>query len=302
MRKHLITLDDLSKEQIISILEQGKAFKEILSRPIKKIPTLRGKTIGLLFFEPSTRTKLSFELAAKRMSADIVNFSASTSSIKKNESIKDTVMTLDAMKIDIYVVRHPSPGVPYIIADHIKGSVINAGDGAHSHPTQAILDLYTMWERFGSIKGLNVTIVGDVKYSRVVRSDISGLLKMGANITLCTAKTLLPRYVIDSRVRHTFDMKKAVKDADVIMGLRMQKERQDSGIIPDEVEYNHFFGLKSHLLEHASKDVMIMHPGPINRGIEIDGEVADSKNSVINEQVTNGLATRMSIFYHFVEN
>lgn len=302
MRKHLITISDLSEKTIMSILEEGKTFKEILSRPIKKIPTLRGKTIGLLFFEPSTRTKLSFELAAKRMSADVVNFSASTSSLKKNESIKDTVMTLDAMKIDIYVVRHPSPGVPYIIAEHIKGSVINAGDGAHAHPTQTLLDLYTMWERYGHLKGLNVTIVGDVKYSRVVRSDIEGLLKMGANVTICTPKTLLPRSIYESKVKHTFDIKKAVKDAHVIMGLRMQKERQDAGLIPDEVEYNHFFGMRSPILEHAPADVLVMHPGPINRGIEIDGEVADSPNSVINEQVTNGLATRMSIFYHFVEN
>ncbi len=301
MKKHLITIDDLTKNEIMSIMEQGKAFKEILSRPIKKIPTLRGKTIGLLFFEPSTRTKLSFELAAKRMSADVLNFSASTSSLKKKESIKDTIMTLEAMKIDIYVVRHGFPGVPYIVANNIKGSVINAGDGAHSHPTQALLDLYTIWEKFGELKGLNVTIVGDVKYSRVVRSDINILNKMGANVTLCTPKTLLPRTIEKFNVKYTFNLKEAVKNADVIIGLRMQKERQDSGLIPDEVEFNHFFGLKPEIVANARKNVLIMHPGPINRGVEIDGEVADSENSVINEQVTNGLAVRMSIFYHFVE-
>ncbi len=301
MRKHLITVDDLSKSEFMSILEQGKAFKEILTRPIKKIPTLRGKTIGLLFFEPSTRTKLSFELAAKRMSADIVNFTASSSSLKKDESIKDTVMTLDAMKIDIYVVRHSSPGVPYIVADHIRGSVINAGDGAHSHPTQAILDVYTIWERFGTLKGLNITIVGDIKYSRVVRSDIDAFLKLGAHVTICTPRTLLPFSVSSLGVKVNFSVKEAIKNADVIMGLRMQKERQDSGLIPDEVEYNHFFGLKEEILGSLNPKVLVMHPGPINRGIEIDGEVADSEFSVINEQVTNGLATRMSIFYHLVE-
>ncbi len=296
MKKHLITISDLSKNEIIEIFKQGKVFKDILSRPIKKIPTLRGKTVGLLFFEPSTRTKLSFELAAKRMSADVVNFSASTSSLKKNESIKDTIMTLESMKIDIYVVRHPSPGVPAMISKIIKGSVINAGDGAHAHPTQGILDAYTVWEKFGDVKGLHIAILGDVKYSRVIRSDIEIFLKLGAKLTLCTAKTLMPNW-ISPKVKYTTDIEKAVKNADVIMGLRMQKERQDSALIPDEVEFNSFFGIKNVKIANKKNNYIVMHPGPINRGIEIDGDIADSKHSVINEQVTNGLATRMAIFY-----
>ncbi|MCD6579072.1 aspartate carbamoyltransferase catalytic subunit [bacterium] len=296
MKKHLITISDLSKNEIIEIFKQGKVFKDILQRPIKKIPTLRGKTVGLLFFEPSTRTKLSFELAAKRMSADTINFSASTSSLKKNESIKDTIMTLEAMKIDIYVVRHPSPGVPAMITKIIKGSVINAGDGAHAHPTQGILDAYTVWEKFGDVKGLHIAILGDVKYSRVIRSDIEIFLKLGAHLTLCTAKTLMPNW-IDPKVKYTTNIEKAVKDADVIMGLRMQKERQDSAIIPDEIEFNTFFGIKNIKIANKKNNYIVMHPGPINRGIEIDGDIADSKHSVINEQVTNGLATRMAIFY-----
>ena len=296
MKKHLITISDLSKDEIIGIFKQGKVFKNILQRPIKKIPTLRGKTVGLLFFEPSTRTKLSFELAAKRMSADVVNFSASTSSLKKNESIKDTIMTLEAMKIDIYVVRHPSPGVPAMISKIIRGSVINAGDGAHSHPTQGILDAYTVWEKFGDVKGLHIAILGDVKYSRVIRSDIEIFLKLGAHLTLCTPKTLIPNWLND-KVKYTTNIEKAVKNADVVMGLRMQKERQDSALIPDEVEFNQFFGIKAVKLANKKNNFIVMHPGPINRGIEIDGDIADSKHSVINEQVTNGLATRMAIFY-----
>jgi aspartate carbamoyltransferase catalytic subunit len=295
--KHLITLDDLRNEDIYDIFDMTKAFKEVLVRDIKKVPTLRGKTIALMFFEPSTRTRISFELAAKRLSADVVNFSASTSSLKKSESLKDTLITLESMKTDIFVVRHFSPGVPLFISKIIKGSILNAGDGAHSHPTQALLDLFSIYEKKNRIKGLKIVIVGDTLYSRVVRSDIIGMKRLGAEVIIVSPPPLLPREIEKYYVRVEFDLEKAIRGADVVMALRLQLERQKKGLFPSQREYNQFFGLKLEHLKLTKKDVLIMHPGPMNRGVEITSELADSGVSIISEQVTNGVAVRMALLY-----
>ncbi len=298
--RHLITMDDLTNDEIIMILEEAKSFKEVLGRDIKKVPALRGKTVVLLFFEASTRTKISFELAAKRLSADVVNFSASTSSLKKSESLKDTVRTLEAMAADVFVMRHSYPGSAQLVAKYIKGAVLNGGDGAHSHPTQALLDMYTIYEKKGGFKGLKVAIIGDIKHSRVVRSNIEGLTRLGANVVLCGPSTLLPRYIEKFNVDVTYNVDEAITDADVVMGLRIQFERQKQGLLPTILEYAQFFQINRERLSLAKPDVLLMHPGPINRGVEIDSEVADSAYSVIDEQVTNGVAVRMSLLYFLV--
>lgn len=298
--RHLITMDDLTNDEIIMILEEAVSFKEVLRRDIKKVPALRGKTVVLMFFEPSTRTKISFELAAKRLSADTVNFSASTSSLKKSESLKDTVRTLEAMAADVFVMRHAYPGSARLVTKYIKGSVLNGGDGAHSHPTQALLDMYTIYEKKGGFKGLKVAIIGDIKHSRVVRSNIEGLTRLGAEVVLCGPSTLMPRDIEKFNVGVTYNIEEAMTDADVVMGLRIQFERQKQGLFPSVMEYAQFFQINSERLKLAKPDVLLMHPGPINRGVEIESEIADSVYSVIDEQVTNGVAVRMSLLYFLV--
>ena len=295
--KDIFDVDLLTPKEIKQIFEMAKEFKEVLKRPIKKVPALRGKTVCTLFFEPSTRTRMSFEVAAKRLNADVVNFSASTSSLKKGESFKDTVKTLDAMGVDLYVIRHSEPGSPMMLKRYTDAVVINAGDGIRAHPTQAILDGYTMWERFGTLKGLNVTIVGDILHSRVARSNAKLLKMMGANVTFCGPKTMIPLGAENYGVRISHDVRKAVKDADVVMGLRMQLERQSGGFFSSLDEYNEFYGITPEIMRFASTGAIFMHPGPINRGVEVITEVADSKISQVEDQVTNGVAVRMAILY-----
>ncbi len=296
-RKHLLGIKELTKEEIELILEEATSFSEISMREIKKVPTLRGKTVINLFFEPSTRTRSSFEIAAKRLSADIINFSASTSSLLKGETLRDTVRNLEAMKSDIIVVRHPSSYSPHFIASFSKSSVINAGDGTHEHPTQALLDAFTILEKKKKIEGLKVVIVGDILHSRVARSNLFLLTKMGANLVLCGPPTLLPQEMsaLGAVVEH--DLDRAVEDADVIMMLRIQLERMTKNFFPTLREYRMLYSLNINRLKKAKKDVIIMHPGPINRGIELSAEIADSDYSVILDQVANGIAVRMAVLY-----
>ncbi len=296
-RKDLLDLQNLSLEEINLILNTAKSFREVLERPIKKVPTLRGKTIANLFFEPSTRTKLSFELSAKRLSADILNFSSSASSILKGESLLDTARNIMAMKIDALVLRHPSPGAAHLLARHLPISVINAGDGPHEHPTQGLLDLYSIKEKKGKIKGLNVAIVGDIAHSRVARSDIWGLTKLGAKVKICGPPTLIPVDIEKTGIQVTYFIEKAILDSDVIIMLRIQEERQKESLIPTIQEYREFFSLNEERLKLASSDVLIMHPGPVNRGVELPAKLADSSKSIILDQVTNGIAVRMAILY-----
>ncbi|MCK4512973.1 aspartate carbamoyltransferase catalytic subunit, partial [bacterium] len=272
-------------------------FREILDGQVKKVPTLRGITIVNLFFESSTRTRVSFELAEKRLSADVLNFSASTSSLKKGETLRDTARNIEAMKVDMVVMRHPSPGAPHFLANHIDGSIINAGDGPHEHPTQALLDLYTMREHVGDLQGKRVTIVGDILHSRVARSDIWGLKALGADVTLCGPSTFIPAEVERLGVTVTHDIKEATVNADIVNILRIQKERQSGGFLPSLREYSALFGINAARLKDMKPDVLIMHPGPINRGVEIAPDVADGDHSVILEQVTNGVAVRMAMLY-----
>ncbi len=295
--KDVFDVDVLEKEDVLQIFQTAKEFKEVLKRPIKKVPALRGKTVCTLFFEPSTRTRMSFEIAAKRLNADVVNFSASTSSLKKGESFKDTVKTLDAMGIDLYVIRHAEPGAPMMLKRYTNAIVINAGDGVRAHPTQAILDAYTMWEKFGDLEGLNVVVIGDILHSRVARSNAKLLIKMGANVTLCGPKTMMPAHAEMYGAEVSHSPKEAVKGADVVMGLRMQLERQSGGFFSTLDEYNEFYGITQELLSTASKDAIFMHPGPMNRGVEVVQAVADSSISKVEEQVTNGVATRMALLY-----
>jgi len=302
-KKHLLGLRDLSKAELQIILDQTQVFKEILVRPIPKVPTLRGKTIANLFFEPSTRTKLSFELAAKRLSADTLNVAASSSSVLKGETLIDTARNIHAMNVDIIVIRHSSPGAPYILSEKIDCSVINAGDGACEHPTQGLLDIFTIKEHKGKIKGLKVSIIGDIAHSRVARSNIWALTKLGAKVTVCGPATLIPPNIQDMGVEVTYNVDEAIKDADVINVLRIQLERQQSGLFPSLREYTRFFGIDSNRLKNAKPDLLIMHPGPINLGVEISQEVAqlakvkDNPYSVILDQVTNGIAVRMAVLY-----
>ena len=296
-KKDLLGLRELSAEEIRAILTTAESFREISLRPIKKVPALRGKTVVNLFFEPSTRTRTSFELAAKRLSADIVNISESSSSIAKGETILDTIKNLEALKVDIIVIRHAAAGVPHLIARHADAAVINAGDGAHEHPTQALLDLLTIQEKKGRVEGLNVTIIGDIAHSRVARSDIWGLTKLGASVTLCGPPTLVPSRFEEFGVKITWDVREAIREADVLMLLRMQHERQETQLVPSLREYRLRYGIDRERLKHAKPDVLIMHPGPINRGVELDSSVADGPHSVILDQVTNGLAVRMAVLY-----
>ncbi len=296
-KKDLLSLQDLSKEEIELILETAQSFKEVSTRAIKKVPALRGKTVVNLFFEPSTRTRNSFEVAEKRLSADMMNVAIQQSSVKKGESLIDTAKNVEALKVDIVVVRHSASGSPNLLARNLKASVINAGDGSHEHPTQGLLDLYTILEKKGKIKGLNVVIVGDVAHSRVARSNIWGLTKLGANVTIVGPQTLIPSQVEELGVSISNNLEEAIEKADVIEMLRLQKERQEDNLFPTIREYGMLFGLTQEKLNKAKPDVLVMHPGPINRGIEMTSEVADGKNSVILEQVTNGIAVRMAVLY-----
>ena len=296
-RKDLLGLEDLTKEEIKLILDTAESFKEVSAREIKKVPALRGKTIANLFFEPSTRTRISFELAEKRLSADVVNFSASTSSLSKGETLIDTARNIEAMKIDCVVIRHGSSGASYMLSRKLNAGVINAGDGTHEHPTQALLDMFTIREKKNRLEGLKIAIVGDIRHSRVARSNIWGMMKMGMEMRICGPKTLLPVDIEKTGVKVFYNIEHAVKNVDVIMALRIQKERQGQSYFPSIREYSKLYGITSERLKYAKEDVLIMHPGPMNRGVEIMPEVADGPYSVILEQVTNGLAVRMAVLY-----
>ena len=296
-RKDLLGIQDLQREEISTILDTAESFKEILTRPIKKVPTLRGKTVINFFHEPSTRTRISFEIAGKRLSADTINISPSTSSLIKGESLKDMAKTLEAMNPDIIVIRHSAPGAPHFLAQVAKFSVINAGDGAHEHPTQALVDLLTIKEHKGKIKGLQIAIVGDILHSRVARSNIFALGKMGAKVRLIGPPTLIPTFIEQLGVNVEPSLEKGIRDCDVIMLLRIQLERQKRVFFPSIREYSRLYGLTPDKLIKAKEGVLIMHPGPINRGVEIDPRVADSPSSLILDQVTNGIAVRMALLY-----
>lgn len=295
--KDILDMESLSVQDITMILDTAEGMKEISKRPVKKVPTLRGKTIVLLFQEPSTRTKSSFDIAAKRLSADSISLSKSTSSIVKGETLIDTAMNLEAMNPDIIVLRHPSSGAPHLIAKHVNASVINAGDGIHAHPSQTLLDLMSVREKKGELQGLNISIVGDISHSRVARSDITGFTKMGANVTISAPATMIPRGIEALGCKVAPDMDSCIENADVIIMLRIQKERQENILFPTEREYAALFGLNAQRLKLAKPDVIVMHPGPLNRGVEISNQVADGRNSVILDQVTNGVAVRMALFY-----
>ncbi len=295
--RHLLGLEGMSRKEINLILDTAETFKEILSRPIRTVPTLRGVTVLNLFYEPSTRTRISFELAEKRLSAEVVNFSETISSAQKGETLKDTVQNIEAMKTDMVVVRHQASGVPYFLTQCLDSSIINAGDGAHEHPTQGLLDLFTIREKYKKIKGLKVVIVGDIKYSRVARSDIWGFSIMGAHVSLCGPTTLLPVEIEKLRVKVYSDLDKALEGADVVIVLRIQLERQKGGLLPSLREYTNKFGIIKERLKRLNENFTIMHPGPINRGVEITPEVADGPHSVILNQVTNGVAIRMAVLY-----
>ena len=296
-RKHLLDIESLSAEEINIVHDTARSFKAVGERVIKKVPALRGKTVINLFIEPSTRTRISFELAAIRLSADIINFSAEASSLKKGETLKDTARNLEALNADIIIIRHSATGAAHFLSRFLKGSVINAGDGAHEHPTQALLDTFTILERKGRIAGLNVTILGDILYSRVARSNIWALLKLGAKVTLCGPSTLVPKVFEQMGCRVTHNVEDAIADADIINLLRIQHERQRKTMFPSIGEYTSLFGLNKDRLTRTKPEVLIMHPGPINRGVEIDSEIADCGRSVILEQVTNGLAVRMAVLF-----
>ena len=294
---HLLGLKDYPLEDIQSIIDTSYSFKEVLDRPIKKVPSLQGKTIVNLFFENSTRTRISFELAQKRLSADTVNFSASTSSLKKGETFKDTVQNIEAMKIDAVVMRHPTPGSPLHLTNYIDAIIINAGDGTHEHPTQAILDMMSLHEKFGYLKGLKVAILGDISHSRVALSNIYGLQTMGAEVTLCGPSTLIPTYAEELGVAVNYDIDEVIEWADAINVLRIQRERMQGGLLPSIREYRNLFGITRERLGNHKKEIVIMHPGPMNRGVEIDSAVADSDQAIILDQVLNGVASRMAILY-----
>jgi aspartate carbamoyltransferase catalytic subunit len=296
-RKDLTGLDELSAEEIIFLLDTARAFKGVGERSLKKVPALRGKTLVNFFVEPSTRTRTSFEVAAMRLSADVVNISATASSLQKGETLKDTALNLQALRADIIVLRHSSPGSSKFLAERLDSSIINAGDGAHEHPTQGLLDIFTIREKFGKIEGLNIAIVGDILFSRVARSNIFGLLKLGAKVTLVGPSTLVPKRFEKLGVRVSHRIDEILAEADVVNLLRIQHERQRKEYFPGLGEYVALFGLTKTRAEKLKPSCLIMHPGPINRGVEIDSEVADGKQSVILEQVTNGIAVRMAVLY-----
>lgn len=296
-KKDILDIQSLDQAEISLILDTAKGMKEISERPVKKVPTLRGKTIVLFFQEPSTRTKLSFELAAKRLSADTVSIGKSSSSMVKGETLIDTARNLEAMKPDIIVMRHSSSGGAYNVSKRVGCSVINAGDGIHAHPSQALLDMMSIQERKGNLSGLNISIVGDISHSRVARSDIIGLSRMGAMVTVCAPETMIPMGIEAMGCRVAKNMESCVEGADVVMMLRIQKERQGNLLFPSEREYASLYGLNRDRLKLAKEDVLVMHPGPMNRGVEISSDIADSDCSMILDQVTNGVALRMALFY-----
>lgn len=300
--RHLLGINELSKEDITFILDQATQFKEIINRPIKKVPTLRDFTIANLFFENSTRTKLSFELAQKRLSADVLNFSSSNSSVKKGETLIDTVNNILAMKVDMVVIRHASPGVPVFLSKNIKAHIVNAGDGTHEHPTQALLDAYSMREKFNSFEGLNVAIIGDIIHSRVALSNIFCLLKLGARVRLCGPPTLIPKHIHELGVEISYNIKETLEWCDVANVLRIQMERSDAAYFPSLNEYSEHYGINKELLDSIKNPVVIMHPGPINRGVELSSDVADSSQSIILDQVENGVAVRMAVTYLLAMN
>lgn len=295
--KHLIGIKDLTRQDIELILNTASTFKEVINRPIKKVPTLRDITVANLFFENSTRTRISFELAQKRLSADVINFSSSSSSVKKGETLLDTVNNILAMKVDMVVMRHPSPGAPWFLARHIDANILNAGDGTHEHPTQALLDAYSMREKLGDLEGKHILIVGDIMHSRVALSNIFCLTKMGAKVKLCGPPTLIPKYITELGVEVEHDIDKALAWCDVANVLRIQLERQNTKYFPSLREYALYFGVNKRRVEQLKKNIVIMHPGPINRGVEITSDVADSGHSIILDQVENGVAVRMASMY-----
>jgi aspartate carbamoyltransferase catalytic subunit len=299
-RKDLLGLEDLDREEIELILDTARSLREILERPIKKVPTLKGKTVVNMFFEPSTRTQSSFDLAAKRLSADTVSVSTKGSAVQKGESLLDTLLNIDAMKADAFIIRHWASGAPHFLARHTEAAVINAGDGTHEHPTQALLDMLTMQDKFGKIDGLNVLIVGDILHSRVARSNVFGLKKMGARVTLAGPPTLLPEHFESLGVEISYNIDEAVKDKDVIMALRIQKERLEEAYFPSIREYRKFFGITRERLRKAKDKAVIMHPGPVNWGVELDFDLLQERESLILDQVTNGVAIRMAVLYLFV--
>ncbi len=302
--KHLLGIRELPKEDIELIFSQADEFKEVLSRPIKKVPSLRDITVANLFFENSTRTRLSFELAEKRLSADVVNFSASTSSVKKGETLVDTVNNILAMKVDMVVMRHASPGAGIFLSNHINASIVNAGDGTHEHPTQALLDAYSIREKLGSVKGKKVVIVGDITHSRVALSNIYCLQKLGAEVMVCGPTTLIPKHIASLGIKVEHNLRKALEWCDVANMLRIQLERQEAGVryFPSLREYTMQYGLDKKILDSLSKKIVVMHPGPINRGVEITSDVADSAQSIILDQVENGVAIRMAVIYLLAQN
>jgi len=295
--KHLLGLENVSSSDIQTVLDTAVSFKQVLERPIKKVPTLQGKTIVNLFYENSTRTRISFELAEKRLSADSVNFSVSGSSVSKGETFKDTVRNIEAMKVDMVVVRHASAGVPLYLTKITDSIVINAGDGIHEHPTQALLDMYSIREKLGKLEGLKVCIVGDIAHSRVALSNIFGLKAMGADVSVCGPATLIPRNISDLGVKVIHNIDEAIQENDVLNILRIQLERKAKASFPSTREYHKFYGITKERLEKNKKDVLLLHPGPINRGVEISSEMADGEHQIILEQVTNGVAVRMAILY-----
>ena len=295
--KHVLGLEKLSVEDIEHVIATARSFKEISTRPIKKVPTLRGKTVVNFFFEPSTRTRVSFEVAAKRLSADTFNVSAATSSATKGETLIDTARNLEAMNPDIIVIRHSCSGAPQLLARHVGASIINAGDGTHEHPSQGLLDIMTIMEHKGSLAGLKIAIVGDIAHSRVAGSDLIGFNRLGAKVYLAGPATYIPSGVERLGARVCGDIREAVEGADVVMALRIQQERQQDPLIPSLREYAAFYGINNALLDLAKEDVLVMHPGPINRGVEMSPEVADGRHSVILDQVTNGVAVRMALLY-----
>ncbi len=300
--KHLISIKDLTPEEIDFIFQTSTQFKEVINRPIKKVPTLRDYTIANIFFENSTRTKLSFELAQKRLSADVINFSSSSSSVTKGETLIDTVNNILAMKVDMVVMRHPSAGAAKFLSENTKATIINAGDGTNEHPTQALLDAFSLKEKFGTLKDLNVLITGDILHSRVALSNIYCLKKLGANVTLCGPPSLIPKYIEELGVKVNYNFAEALKWCDAVNMLRIQMERQNDKYFPSIREYTMLYSLNKELYDSLNKKIIIMHPGPINRGVELPSEMADFKDSIILDQVENGVAVRMAMIYLLSKN
>lgn len=300
--KHLLGIKNITKHDIELIFETADYFKEIINRPIRKVPSLRDITIANVFFENSTRTRLSFELAEKRLSADVINFSSSSSSVKKGETLLDTINNILAMKVDMIVIRHASPGAPHFLSKHIDANIVNAGDGTHEHPTQALLDSYSIREKFGSLKGKKIAIIGDILHSRVAISNIYALQKLGAEVMVCGPNTLLPKYIDMLGVKVELDVKTALQWCDIANVLRIQLERQEVKYFPTLREYSLYYGINKKLLDEVGKPITIMHPGPINRGVELNSDVADSDAAIILDQVENGVAIRMAVLYLLASN